>query len=70
MLKVRIIAGVIAIILTLITIYVVPIIAYHYTNFANGLTKDQRQWFNGIQVVIGFSIAIYGFWRWKKKNKH
>jgi len=68
MLKVRIIAIIIALVLTALTIYLVPIIVYHYTGFVSGLSKEQQVWFNWGQVVIGFLIAAYGFSRWKKKK--
>ena len=68
MLKVRIIALIIALILTVLTVYLVPIIANHYMRFVGGLSDQERSWFSWLQAIIGFSIAAYGFWRWKKKS--
>lgn len=69
MLKIRIIAVLIAIVLTLLTIYLVPKVVYGYTHFVNGLSHDQQAWFNGSQILLGAAVAGYGFWRWKKKKR-
>lgn len=68
MLKIRIIAALLAIVLTIITIYLVPKIAYFYTSFVHGLSHDQQLWFNLIQALLGVLLAGYGYWRWKKKR--
>jgi hypothetical protein len=68
MLKVRIIAIIITLALTALTIYLVPIVVYHYTSFVDSLSGQQRTWFSVLQAFIGFAIAAYGFWRWKKKS--
>jgi len=71
MLKVRIIAALVAIVLTVLTIYLVPKIAYFYTSFVGGLSHDQQTRFSIFQAILGASIAAYGLWRWrKKKGKH
>ena len=68
MLKIRIIAVLIAIVLTLVTIYVVPRVVYMYTHFVSGLSHEQNIWFSGSQILLGAALAGYGFWRWKKKK--
>ncbi|RYY76897.1 MAG: hypothetical protein EOO52_05230 [Gammaproteobacteria bacterium] len=68
MLKVRIIAVIIALILTALTVYLVPIVASYYMNFMGNLNEQERIWFSWAQAFIGFSIAAFGFWRWKKKR--
>ena len=68
MLKIRVIAVLIAIVLTLLTIYIVPYIAYYYTSFVSGLSHDQQIWFNWAQAGLGALAAVYGYWSWKKKK--
>jgi type II secretory pathway component PulF len=68
MLKIRIIAVLIAIVLTLLTIYLVPRVVFMYTHFASGLSQDQKVWFNGGQALLGAVLAGYSFWCWKKKK--
>jgi hypothetical protein len=68
MLKIRIIAALSAIVLTLITIYLVPKVVYGYTHLMSGLSHDQQTWFNGSQILLGAALAGYGYWRWKKKK--
>ena len=68
MLKVRIVAATIAILLTLATAYIAPWIIYSYKHWISHLSATQQQFFNLSQVVIGVLIAAYGFWRWKKKK--
>jgi len=68
MLKIRIIAIIIALALTALTIYLVPIIAHHYISFVNSLNPQEKTWFSWAQAFIGFAIAAYAFWRWKKKS--
>lgn len=69
MLKIRIIAVIIAILLTLLTIYVTPKIMYAYTEFVDGLDKDQRLKFSLFQSALGAAIAGYGWWLWRKSKK-
>jgi hypothetical protein len=69
MFKVRIIAILIALALTALTIYLIPIVVYHYKSFVGGLDGEQQIWFSWAQAFIGFSIAAYCFWRWKRKSK-
>ena len=68
MLKVRIIAALIAIVLTALTIYIAPYVINFYQNWSAGLSPQRRQWFNWSQAGIGALIAVYGFWLWKKKK--
>ena len=68
MLKVRIIAALIAIVLTILTIYLVPYVIDFYQRWSAGLSPQGRQWFNWSQAVVGGLIALYGVWLWKKKK--
>lgn len=68
MLKVRIIAALIAITLTALTIYIAPYVIGFYQSWSAGLSPQGRQWFNWSQAGIGLLIAAYGFWLWKKKK--
>lgn len=68
MLKVRIIAASIAIVLTIITIYLVPKVVHFYISFMNGLNQDQQFWFGVIQALLGALVAGCAYWRWKKKK--
>jgi hypothetical protein len=68
MLKVRIIALIIAILLTIATAYAIPWIVHLYKNWVEQMTAEQQQWFNIAQAVLGLSIAICAFWFWKKKK--
>ncbi|MFO1390086.1 hypothetical protein [Cellvibrio sp.] len=69
MLKVRIIAAILAILLTLITIWAVPKIAFAYMTFMDGLTPEQRTSYGVAQAILGAAVACYGLWLWKKKAK-
>jgi hypothetical protein len=69
MLKVRIIAVIIALVLTALTVYLVPIIANHYMSFVGSLNEQERVWFSWVQAGLGFLVAGFGFWQWKKKSK-
>lgn len=68
MLKVRIIALVIAILLTIATAYAIPWIVYLYKNWVGHMSAEQQQWFNIGQAVLGLGIAVSAFWFWKKKK--
>lgn len=68
MLKIRIIAALIAIAFTALTIYLIPIITYHYNAFVSGLSHDQQIWLNWAQALLGGVIGFYGFWLWKRKK--
>lgn len=70
MLKVRIIAVIIAILLTIFTAYFLPKLVYAYTSFMDGLDGDQRLTFSLFQSVVGAGLGVYGWWLWRKsKNK-
>jgi type II secretory pathway component PulF len=69
MLKIRIIAALIAVAFTALTVYLVPKVAFYYTSFVNGLSHDQQLWLNWAQALLGGVIALIGFWLWKKKSK-
>jgi len=68
MLKIRLIAASVAIVMTLITIYLVPIIYAAFTHWSDSLNAQQQQWFLYSQIVLGAAIALIAFWRWKKKR--
>ncbi len=66
MLKVRILAALMAIVLTLLTIWVLPKIVYAYTTFMDGLTADQKTTYSLAQAALGAALGGYGWWLWKK----
>jgi hypothetical protein len=68
MLKIRIIAVLLAILLTIGTAYLFPMAIYYYKTFINGLTKDQQVWFNLLQAGLGAAIALFSFWLWRKNK--
>jgi hypothetical protein len=68
MLKIRIIAALIALVLTALTIYLAPFVIDFYQSWSAGLTPQGRLWFNWSQAAIGVLIAVYGFWLWKKNK--
>jgi hypothetical protein len=68
MLKVRIIAALIAIVLTAITIYLAPFVIAFFQHWHGGLSPQARQLFNWSQAGIGALMAVYGFWLWKKSK--
>ncbi|GGY77109.1 hypothetical protein GCM10011613_22030 [Cellvibrio zantedeschiae] len=69
MLKVRILAAIVAILLTLLTIYLLPKIVYTYTSFMDGMSPDQRTAFSLFQALLGAALGVYGWWLWKKSKK-
>jgi H+/Cl- antiporter ClcA len=69
MLKIRIIAALIALAFTALTIYLVPKVMYYYTSLVNGLSHDQQIWLNWAQALIGGAIGLFSFWLWKKKKR-
>lgn len=69
MLKVRILAVIIAILLTLLTIYLLPKVVYAYTSFMDGLDSDQRLKFSLFQSMVGAALGVYGWWLWRKSRK-
>lgn len=68
MLKIRLIAASIAIVMTLITIYLIPVIYTAYTHWSDSLNPQQKQWFLYSQAALGAVIALTALWRWKKKR--
>ncbi len=68
MLKVRIIAALIAIVLTILTVYLVPYVINFFQVWTEGMTPQGRQWFNWSQVGVGVLIALYGLSLWRKKK--
>lgn len=65
MLKIRILAAIIAIVLTALTMFLVPHI---YTGYVY-LAQHYPNVFDWAQVALGFTIAGLAYWRWKKKRK-
>jgi len=68
MLKVRIIAAILAILLTIATAYAVPYIMNSYYQFVDGLSPQQQKWFTYSQIILGAVVAVIGFLHWKKKK--
>jgi hypothetical protein len=69
MLKIRIIAALIALVLTALTLYIGPKIYFAYVHWSDSLTTEQQSWFNFGQILLGVALAVFGFWQWKKKTK-
>jgi hypothetical protein len=69
MLKIRLIAVFISLILTALTLYIAPKIYFAYVQWSAGFTDDQKQLMNIAQMCIGFAIAGIGFWLWKRKSR-
>lgn len=68
MLKIRLIAALVAIVMTLITIYLIPILIAAYTGWTNTLDAQEQQWFLYSQAALGALIALTALWQWKKKR--
>lgn len=68
MLKIRLIAALVAIVMTLITIYLIPILIVAYTGWTDSLNAQERQWFLYSQAALGALIALAALWHWKKKR--
>lgn len=64
MLKIRILASLIAIVLTALTIFLVP---YIYTGYVY-LGANHPKVFQWAQAGIGFAVAGLAYWRWKKRK--
>jgi hypothetical protein len=69
MLKIRIIAALIALVLTPITLYIGYKIYFAYIGWSESLTPEQHNWFVWSQILLGMVLALVGFWQWKKKTK-
>ena len=69
MLKIRIYAALIAIVMTAITAYIAPIVYGLYTHWVDAMTPTQKAWLDWGQVALAACVAIYGFSRWKRKSK-
>jgi hypothetical protein len=68
MLKIRIIAAIISLALTALTLYIAPKIYFAYVHWSESLTPEQQNWFNGSQIMLGGLLAAIGFWLWKKQK--
>jgi hypothetical protein len=64
MLKIHILAAIIAVVLTALTVLLVP---YIYTGYVY-LGANYPKAFQWVQVAIGFGIAGLAYWRWKKRK--
>lgn len=69
MLKIRLGAALISLILTALTLYIAPKIYFAYVQWSEGFSDDQKQLMNIVQMGIGFTIAAIGFWLWKRKSR-
>lgn len=69
MLKIRIIAALISLVLTALTLYIGPKIYFAYVHWSESLTPGQQGLLNWSQVLLGAVLAVVGFWLWKKKAK-
>jgi uncharacterized membrane protein YcgQ (UPF0703/DUF1980 family) len=69
MLKIRIIAACVAVIMTLATVYAVPYLYIHVTQWLHGLSPTHKQWFNYSQIFVGFLVALITLRVWFKKKR-
>jgi uncharacterized membrane protein YcjF (UPF0283 family) len=67
MLKIRIIAAAIAILMTGILVLVAPMVYGLIGNWVNE-SVQHKQWLNYSQVGVGVLLAIGGFMQWKKRR--
>lgn len=68
MLKIRIIAAIFAIVMTIATAYLLPIVYGTYMDWMASLSAPQKQWLNLGQMAIGAVIALVGFLQWKRNK--
>lgn len=68
MLKIRLIAALVALVMTLLTIYLIPIAAALYTGWTRSLNTQEQQWFSYSQIALGAVVALAALWHWKKKR--
>jgi len=69
MLKIRIYAAIIAISITLFTAYLAPKLYFGYVHWVSGLNPAEKQWHSGVQIFLGFLVAVIGYWRWRMRKK-
>ncbi len=69
MLKIRILALLISLVLTALTLYIGPKIYFAYIRWSDSLYPDQQQLINISQIFVGILIAVVGFWLWKRKAR-
>ncbi len=70
MLNAKLLAALIAIVMTLLTIYVVPLIYHFYVHWSDSLSHEQQQWFNYSQIVLGALLASFAIWQWKRNRSN
>ena len=68
MLKIRIIAALIATVLTIITALLLPYLYGVLTHWLATLSAEQKQWFSYSQIVLGAVLAGLSYKMWKAKN--
>lgn len=68
MVKIRIIAALIALVLTALTALIVPYLFTLLMHWLATLNAEQKQWFSYSQVLIGVLVAGVGYKMWKKKK--
>lgn len=69
MLKIKIFALLFALAMTLLTIYLIPIIYSAYMHWTDSLNPQQQQWFNYCQAILGILVALLALWHWKKSKR-
>lgn len=69
MLKVRLIAAAISLVLTALTLPLLWWIYKHFLLWYHHLTASQLQMFNISQAILGLSVAAISFWWVKRKKK-
>jgi len=70
MLKIKIFAATFAIVMTLLTIYIAPIIYTAYIHWVESLTQQQQQWVNYGQALLGVIVAGLAGWQWRKNRNN
>ena len=69
MLKIRVLALLISLVLTALTLYIGPKIYFAYAHWSDSLSPEQQQLINVSQIFVGILIAVIGFWLWKRKAR-
>ena len=64
MLKIHILAAIIAIVLTALTVFLMPYVYWGYLYLGENYPKV----FQWAQVVLGFGVAGLAYWRWEKRK--
>ena len=69
MLNTKLIAAAIAIVMTLLTIYIVPLIYRFYVQWSDSLSPEHQQWYNYSQILLGLLLAGFALWQWRRKRR-